>query len=1052
MGTAPGDGDAPDGERGRASAARAETAALVLDGLDGVLVSLDTVLSGMSNSFGASGIAVSAGAVRLLTQLRAAGLSVAAISSQHCRETLAGSALDGLLDELVDGEVAATMSLPGRPDPAMYLEAAQRLGMDLDRVVVIDDDHAAVAAARGSGFALVIGVDRHGDAPTLAAAGADLVVTEVGSLQPVGRGPLHDGCHLTYRPRSAAGEGLRETLCTLANGYLGTRGAATWATDDGVHYPGTYLAGCYNRHVADIEGRRVERETIVNVPNWLQLSFSAVDGPFLADPGVLVDEQELCLDLRRGVLRRRYRVTDPAGRRTTATERRLVSMSDPHLAAVTLDLVAENWSGPLYIRSGIDATCCADQAAGAPLSTHRNLRLAGSGADPAGLVWLAARTTQSNIVLAEATRTRIDGAEPMQPQYDGNSVAGLYRVDLRQAARCHVEKVAAVYTSRDPAISEPMAAARQAVVDTAGFAGLLNAHRAAWARRWSQSSTEIDADEGPAGAVNLHLFHLMQVAAPHTIDIDAGLAARGLHGEGYEGHVFWDELFVFPVLNLHSPTVGRALLRYRRRRLPAARRIARDADEIGIRFPWQSSSDGCDETPSMLFNPRSGHWLPDRSANQRHVGLAVAYNFWHHWQTTGDDEFFFTEGVQVLFEVARHFAHLATFDERLGRFRIRGMMGPDEFHDGYPWSEVAGVDDNAYTNVLSAWLLARMLELTGRLRHDRRSDILDRLGIDDTELAFLDSVSRGLYVPFHDGVISQFAGYEKLEPIDLNAYRARYTNIGLLDLILEAEGDTVRRYQVGKQADTLMLPYLFSLPELRQIFSRLGYPLTDETLRRTIDYYTARATHGSTLSQVVHAWVAARADRPASWHHLSQALAADMADTQGGTTKEGIHLGAMAGTIDILQRCYTGLDVHAGTLVLNPVLPDQIKRLHTNISYRGHHLDIRISADAITVASAPGQAAPIPLTLAGRTVRLRPGRQVQRRLTTAQGPAQADAPARPPSVETRATANDPVCGMAMEASSAAANATHQGTTHYFCSSTCQERFKAEPEMYTSPDQ
>jgi HAD superfamily hydrolase (TIGR01509 family) len=1049
---APGDGDFPSGgQRRRASAAREETVALVLDGLDGVLVGLDSVRSGMADLPRPGGIPVKAGAVRLLTQLRAAGLAVAVVSSQHCREALAGSELDGLLDEVVDGEVAAAMPLPGRPDPAMYLEAARRLGVDPDRAAVIDDDHAAVAAASDSGFALVIGIDRRGDATALVAAGADFVVTDVDSLRPVGRGPLRDGWHLTYRPqKNAAGEGIRETLCTLANGYLGTRGAATWATDDGVHYPGTYLAGCYNRLPTDMAGHWVEHESIVNAPNWLPLSFSAAGGPFLADPGVVVSGQELSLDLRRGVLRRRYRVTDPAGRRTAVTERRLVSMADPHLAAIAMDLVAENWSGPLYVRSGIDATCCADQPVEAPLLRHCHLRLAGSGTDSNRLVWLVARTTQSNVLLAEAARTHVDGAaELVQPQqHDGNGVFGLYRVDLGQAARCHVEKVVAVYTSRDSAISEPVAAARQAAVDAPGFADLLDAHRAAWVRLWSQASTEIDADDGPVGAVNLHLFHLMQVAAPHVIDIDTGLGARGLHGEGYEGHVFWDELFVFPVLNLHSPNVSRALLRYRRRRLPVARRIARDAGETGVRFPWQSGSDGRDETPTALFNPRSRRWIPDRSANQRHVGLAVAYNFWQHWQTTGDDEFFFNEGMEVLFEVARHFARLATFDERLGRFRIRGMMGPDEFHDSYPWAEAVGVDDNAYTNVLTAWLLTRALELAGRLRHDQRSE---HLGVDDAELALFDSVSRGLYVPFHDGVISQFAGYEKLEPIDLDAYRARYTNIGLLDLILEAEGDTVRRYQVGKQADTLMLCYLFSLPELRQILGRLGYSLPDETLQRTIDYYTTRATHGSTLSQVVHAWVAARADPPASWRHLGKALAADMADTQGGT-KYGIHLGAMAGTIDILQRCYTGLDIRAGTLILDPALPDQIRRLHTNISYRGHHLDIRISADGISVASAPGQAASVPLKLAGRTLRLHPGRRVHRRLAAVRGRARASALSKPQLEGTMAITTDPVCGMTIEESTAAATATHQGTTYYFCSTTCRERFEAEPEMYTSPDQ
>lgn len=1018
------------GTRARPAARRLGPVSLVLDRLDAVLFDLDAVLDAGPRE----------AAVELLARLRAAGVAVAGMSARrHC------AGLDGLVDVVVDGAVAAAMALAGPPDPAVYLEAARRLGVDPGRAAVVDGSAAGVAAGRRGGFVLVVGVGRRGDKAELIEAGADLVVSDLAAVRVEGSGPLSDGWHLTYHPTGEAGEGMRETLCTLANGYVGTRAAATWVAAGGVHYPGTYLAGVYNRLVSDVADRRVERESLVNAPNWLPLSFSADGGPFLGESGVTVTAEELRLDLRCGVLRRRYQVTDPAGRRTSVTERRLVSMADPHLAAISVDLLAENWSGRLRVRSGIDGTCCADQTAEARQLAHCHLRLAGAGEDPDGVAWLAARTTQSDVLIAEAARTRVDGAsQPAQLHPGARSITHQHSVELARAARCHVEKVVVIHTSRDRAISEPVTAARQAVADAPGFAELLAAHRAAWARLWSQASIEIDAAGRPAGVVNLHLFHLLQVAAPHVAELDTGLGARGLHGEGYEGHVFWDELFVFPVLNLRFPRVSRALLRYRHRRLPAARRMARAAGEAGARFPWQSGSDGRDETPRMLFNPRSGRWMPDRSANQRHVGLAVAYNYWQHWQTTGDDAFFFEDGAEVLFEVARHFAHLAGFDEQLGRFRIRGVMGPDEFHDGYPWTDTAGIDDNAYSNVLTAWVLSRAVELAERLSRDRRGDMLTRLGIDDAELAHFDEVSRRLYVPFHDGIISQFAGYGQLEPIDLDAYRDRYGNIGRLDLILEAEGDTVRRYQVAKQADALMLCYLFSLRELRRIFNRLGYQLPDEMLQRTIDYYLARTTHGSTLSRVVHSWVDARRDRRASWQRFTRALAADMADTQGGTTAEGVHLGAMAGTIDILQRCYTGLEARARTLVLDPALPNELDHLRLNLAYRGHHLDIRISHDELAVASAPGRAAPIAVELADRRLTLHPGDHVHRRLAGTPGRTRRREPQQQPT----ATTTDPVCGMTIEQSTAPALVTYHGSAYFFCSTACQEQFQADPDRYT----
>lgn len=326
-------------------------------------------------------------------------------------------------------------------------------------------------------------------------------------------------------------------------------------------------------------------------------------------------------------------------------------------------------------------------------------------------------------------------------------------------------------------------------------------------------------------------------------------------------------------------------------------------------------------------------------------------------------------------------------------------------------------------------------------------------------------------VPLHDGVISQFAGYERLQPIDLDAYRARYGNIGRLDLILEAEDDAVRRYQVAKQADTLMLFYLFSPTELREIFAHLGHDLSDDCVRRTIEYYSARVTHGSTLSRVVHAWVAARGDRRASWRYFAAALATDMADAQGGTTNEGIHLGAMAGTIDLLQRCYTGLETHRGALVFDPVLPEEVERLRLTLAYRGQAIDHH----EIAVESAPCEVAPVDLILAGEHMTLRPGEHVRRRLSRppsgsrphhAEGDAQHERPPPAgrreagsdlqieypphPKEEPMATTTDPVCGMAIEESAAAGSATHEGATYYFCSSTCQERFEEDPGRYASP--
>jgi len=199
-------------------------------------------------------------------------------------------------------------------------------------------------------------------------------------------------------------------------------------------------------------------------------------------------------------------------------------------------------------------------------------------------------------------------------------------------------------------------------------------------------------------------------------------------------------------------------------------------------------------------------------------------------------------------------------------------------------------------------------------------------------------------VPFHaDGIISQFEGYEQLAEFDWEVYRERYGDIGRLDLILAAEGDSPNNYRLSKQADVLMLFYLFSAEELRGLLDSMGYSLPAATIPRTVDFYLARSSHGSTLSRLVHSWVLARSDRNRSWSLFTQALDSDLADIQGGTTREGVHLGAMAGTVDLILRCYSGLEMRDDVLRLRPSLPPELPQAAFEIVYRGQPISIELT-------------------------------------------------------------------------------------------------------------
>jgi alpha,alpha-trehalase len=231
-----------------------------------------------------------------------------------------------------------------------------------------------------------------------------------------------------------------------------------------------------------------------------------------------------------------------------------------------------------------------------------------------------------------------------------------------------------------------------------------------------------------------------------------------------------------------------------------------------------------------------------------------------------------------------------------------------------------------------------------------------------------------MIVVFHaDGVLTQFEGYELLPEFDWAGYRERYGNIQRLDRVLEAEGDSTDRYKVSKQADVLMLLFLLPQGELRELLSRLGYEVSREQIQRTVDYYLARTSHGSTLSSVVSAWILARYHPGEAWQFLQRALNSDVADVQGGTTAEGIHLGSMAGTVDLVLRCLTGLRVRGDVLRFGPALPPQIKHLQFSIHYRGHRLDVAFTEDHMTVDSRPGRAQPITVLVHEQTMRLSPG-------------------------------------------------------------------------------
>jgi len=785
---------------------------------------------------------------------------------------------------------------------------------------------------------------------------------------------------LTYEGFDPEAEGLREVLTSTGNGRFCSRGAAEWENADGVHYPGTYAHGVYNRETTVLGGVPVLNEDLVNLPNWLvlKLRIEGGDAVRLSEVEVLSYRHEL--NLRGAMMTRLVRFRDAAGRETALESRRIVSMSHPNRAGIEWTLTAENWSGRVEVISAIDGRITNGGVA-------RYLELEGRHLDPVSprtfgpeVIALKVRTRQSNTYIGQAARTRVfAGERPVEVErslfqtedYIQQTLA--FEVVEREPVR--VEKMIALATSRDPATSDTLTKAGTAALRRADFVTALARHLDAWEELWRVCDVRARCDEEVQHLLRVHVCHILQVCSRHTADVDAGVPARGLNGEAYRGHVFWDELYIFPFLSYRLPEVTRGLLMYRYRRLEEARAAAHEAGFAGAMFPWQSGSEGTEETQSVHLNPLTGRWEPDLSHNQRHVSAAIFYNIWHYFQATRDLAFLRDYGAEMMLEIARFWASIAHYNPARGRYEIHGVMGPDEFHEKYPGADVGGLRNNAYTNVMVAWLCGLAGDVLSLLPNSRADALRSRLEISDQELGLWQDMSRRMFVPFHDdGIISQFEGYAELEELDWDAYRKRYGNIQRLDRILHAEGDDPNRYKLSKQADAVMLFYLFAPAGIRELFERLGYEYRPDTAARNIAYYDQRTSHGSTLSFVTFAGVLAPLDPESSWERFLVALRSDVEDIQGGTTREGIHMGVMSGTVDLMHRAYPGTEIRDGILHFEPWLPAAVEEVAFRMQYQRTPVHVTLGHDRLTITiHKEGAGGPIQVAVGDEVRELCPG-------------------------------------------------------------------------------
>ncbi|GAA0804790.1 glycoside hydrolase family 65 protein [Spirilliplanes yamanashiensis] len=582
-------------------------------------------------------------------------------------------------------------------------------------------------------------------------------------------------------------------------------------------------------------------------PQWAALD---IDPPPAADRRVL--------DLRTGVL---YRQTGEGG--PPIRTLRLVSADSPGLAALCAEGPAGRLTGGAPLR--------------APAAGPRSDGRSWTTGDAGGCVW--GRT-------ADAGTGAVITAAAVQAE----AVAG----GLRTVSRF------AVFADRDAAGRARRAARR-------GFARVLAEHRAAWALRWEDVDIRIPDAPADQLAIRFALFHLWGTAARHD---ECAVGARGLSGTGYGGHVFWDaDAYVLPAVVSIDPDAATAMVRYRLRRLPAARAAARAAGRRGARFPWESAVSGDDVTPNAGY--LGGTRVPIRTGElEEHITADVAWAAVHAATWTGTPERLTGEWAPLLTETARYWASRIRLDAG-GNAHIDRVIGPDEYHED--------VDDNAYTNVMARWNLRAAADLAA-VPDDERAGWRELAG----RLADGFDPATGRY--------EQFAGYRLLAPL-------RAADVGeppvAADVLLGRA--RVAASQLIKQPDVLMLHHL----------------VPDETatgsLGPNLDFYLPRTTHGSSLSPAVSAALLARAGRPdEALHLLRHAMDLDLGDTTG-TTAGGLHVAALGGVWQAVVAGFAGVRVRGSVVHLDPCPPAAWPRFEVRFRCLGRRIRVAVDAAAVAV-------------------------------------------------------------------------------------------------------
>ncbi|MEV0730428.1 glycoside hydrolase family 65 protein [Polymorphospora sp. NPDC050346] len=709
-----------------------------------------------------------------------------------------------------------------------------------------------------------------------------------------------------------------ESVFALANGHVGLRGNLDEGEPHGL--PGSYLNSFYElRPLPYAEagfGFPESGQTIVNITNGKLIRLLVDDEPFDVRYGELLGHERV-LDLRAGTLERNVHWRSPAGDEVRIRSTRLVSFTQRAVAAICYEIEPVDEPVRLIVQSELVANeelpaQAKDPRVAAvlesPLQAEERLVYEDGGL-------LIHRTKRSGLRLAAAMGHEVDGPDRTKVTTEAYEdwARTTVAVALRPGQRLRMVKYLTYgWSSRRsrPALRDQVGGAL-AGARYSGWEGLVREQREYLDDFWDASDVRVEGDPEVQQAVRFGLFHVLQAGARAE---SRPIAAKGLTGPGYDGHVFWDtETFVLPVLTYTQPTAVAHALRWRHATLDLARDRARTLDLHGAAFPWRT----------IRGHECSAYW-PAGTAGF-HIGADIADAVRRYVQATGDAEFEREIGLELLVETARLWRSLGHHD-RHGRFHIDGVTGPDEY--------TAVKDDNVYTNLMAQRNLLAAAEAV-----QRHSEEAWRLGVDDEETAAWRDAAGSMYVPYDEelGVHPQVEGFTRYQEWDFAA-----TPPDKYPLLLNHPYFDLYRKQVVKQADLVMAMHL------------RGDAFTAEEKARNFVYYERRTVRDSSLSACTQSVLAAETGHLELAHdYLGEAALMDLHDIHQNT-RDGVHVASLAGAWIALVAGLGGMRDHDGRLSFAPRLPSRIGRLEFSLMWHGRRLRVDVRPHEVTYALRDG--------------------------------------------------------------------------------------------------